>query len=141
MVYLNGDFVLLHYWIEWNFTIKSRECHVSLISSWKFLDIPTTSKCSFNPYRYLTWQKHKSWEIQTFSVIMIRLIWRLSTRNYHMRNETIDENTKNKQKLSKMKQLLIQWRIWWLFFLETNCHWLLIRLRVSVVRSFFMISC
>ena len=31
----------------------------------------------------------------TFSVVITSFIWRLSTRNYHIHNETIDKNTKN----------------------------------------------
>ena len=34
---------------------------------------------------------------KTFSVIVISLLWRTSTRNYHMSNETIDKTTKNNQ--------------------------------------------
>ena len=34
---------------------------------------------------------------KTFSVIIMSLIWRLSTRNYHMRNKIIDKTTKNNQ--------------------------------------------
>ena len=34
---------------------------------------------------------------KTFSVIVVSLLWRTSTRNYHMSNETIDKTTKNNQ--------------------------------------------
>ena len=34
---------------------------------------------------------------KTFSVIIVSLLWRPSTRNYHMSNETIDKTTKNNQ--------------------------------------------
>ena len=44
---------------------------------------------------------------KTFSMIIIRLIWRLSTRNYHMRNETIDENTKNNQTKAVKNEIAI----------------------------------
>ena len=34
---------------------------------------------------------------KTILVIIISLIWRLSTRNYHICNETIDKNAKSEQ--------------------------------------------
>ena len=34
---------------------------------------------------------------KTFSVIVVSLLWRTSTGNYHMSNETIDKTTKNNQ--------------------------------------------
>ena len=47
MVYLNGDFVTLHNCSEWNFTVKSLECYVSLILSIVLLDIQATFEVKF----------------------------------------------------------------------------------------------
>ena len=63
-----------------------------------------------------------------FSVIIISLIWRLSTRNYHMRNKTIDKTTKNNQTKAVKNEIVTNavTRLMTLFFLETKCQLLLV---------------
>ena len=74
---------------------------------------------------------------KTFSVIIISLIWRLSTRNYHMRNKIIDKTTKNNKKKA-VKNEIVTNTVTRLMTVFSGDQMSVIA--VTIVQSFFMIS-
>ena len=104
MVYLNLDFFVLHNCSKWNFSL---ECYVLLILNRLLLDIQATFEVKFQSIHICDATKAQVMRNpKTFLMIIISLIWRLSKRNYHIYNETVNENAKSERIKSVRSQIV-----------------------------------